>query len=1062
MNLNPQFVSSGVLDIQFPNSATRSALPIPFITEDINRATRNSLNPTIGAYENAQTFIDNSGPIISDVNIINGSNPIVRANIRDNGQLLPSQISLWYRLGNTGIFTQALPDSTPASINGQYQWSLAFNMLSNGIYQFYITARDTVAPGTNIGVWPIFNPSFTAFSSTDPPNYDINPSTSARTATFNKTAILPAGTYTIGVGGDYTNLSAVADALRSNELTGNVTFEFISSYDGINNEVFPIEFNQLIRGNSSYTVTIRPATGVTNVVTSGDPGTGNAVILFNNASGFILDGRPGGAGTTREWTIRNRRALTVHGAVIQFINGSQFDTIRYLNIQQLSTNTINGSVFISTSNRGVGNKHLVIEHNRIGARTDTTAVSPANALFAAGTTGAINDSNIIRHNEFYDFNTNGIFIATTGNGGGWRIQNNHFYMTNLRSTIQTAIRHVAGVASVHNRIDSNYIGGSMPFASGTPWANTGNVAWRGMVLTIGTTDSNIVQNNVIANLNLSGTATGSFVGIESTSGFNVFTGNHIGSANSNSIQTNTLGVQIGIWINGANNISHIAQNMIRNITSFGATSAVGVNGIRITSAIVGEPLRIVGNTIRNITAANPTVSSTTASLVGILSLYAGTNQDISGNIISNLHNSNTTAATSVLGINISNASSIGQISRNEIYGISNPSQIANALAAGIQINLAGAWLVHNNMVAMGYNITNDVDLRGIVDLSAASNNRYIYNTIVISGTAATTPANLPTYAFMRTSSAVVNVRNNIFVNTRLGSATHYAIANTNVAPAAGWQSNHNNIFNFALTNVARWGTSNLDLAGWVAVSGFDSNSVSVLTSHLADSNLRLSGTSIGNLQLSARPFAGINTDIDGELRDPLFPYMGADENTANPLPVSLTYFNAQKRGDDVLLKWNTSSEINASHFEVEVSTNMVEFTKLNRIKAKGNSSRMQTYELAHANARNVGDMLYYRLKMVDKDGSFTYSKVLSVLWNEAAMMQITAMPNPFVEYIELQGIEMPTYYVVYDMNGRELNSGTISPGQSRVETSNWNVEGVCYIKLVNANQSKVIKLIKQQ
>lgn len=1060
MNLNPQFASSGVLDIPFPNSATQSGWPVSFIQVDINRNPRNLSNPTIGAYENAQPFIDNSTPIITDVTISDGVNPVVSAFIRDNNQLLPSQISLWYRLGSSGAFVQALPDTTPATINGIYQWSLAFTALPIGSYEFYITARDTVGQGVNIGVWPLFNSSFTAFSSVDPPNFLTNPPTDANTAVFNKTGVLLSGTYTIGLGGDYLNLTQVSNALVTNEITGNVVFEFLPSYDGVNTETLPILFRPInTAANAPYTVTIRPALGTTSVITAGDPGTGNAIISFDRASRYILDGRQGGTGTTRHWTIRNTRALTTHGAVIQFINGSQLDTVRYVNIQQLNTNTLSGAVVIGTTNNAMPNNRLVIENCAIGARTDTANAAPANAIYASGTSGSANSDITIKHNEFYDFTTNGIFVTATGSRSQWNISNNHFYMTAPRSTAQTAIRLTPGVISTRNTVEYNFIGGSQPFAAGVAWNNTGNVAWRALVVTVGTTDSNFIRHNTITNLNLNGTGTGSFAAIEATSGLVMYQNNRIGT--DTAIVSTTLGVQIGIWINGLNNIPTITDNFIQNITSTGNTTAVGVNAIRVTNAATGQLLRIENNVIRNITAANPTASNTTASLVGILTLHGGVQQRISNNIISNLINTSATGATIVMGVNIANATAIAEISKNEIYGLRHTSQIANAYTSGIHLAAVSSSLVHNNMVSLGYNTTADIELRGINDVSNGTNNRFVFNTVNISGTASTSSFNYPTYAFLRNGSSVNNLQNNIFKNVRAGSATHIAIANTVAPVASGWIADRNNLFAINSLNTGRWLTNNVGFAGWQVASLQDVNSVNITTFHVADTNLRLTSISIGDLQLSARPFAGITLDIDGETRDPFFPYMGADENTASPLPVSLVRFEATATGNDVLVSWSTASELNASHFEIEVSTDLQSFENIATVRAKGNSNTLISYKHLHANVKQKGSNLYYRLRMVDLDGSYAYSSLVNVQCNERNESAISVTPNPFNDYIQLSGINQPTTVVVYDINGREVYSGIVESGQTQIETSNWNIAGFYYIKLVNASQSQVIKLMKQ-
>jgi Glycosyl hydrolase catalytic core/Secretion system C-terminal sorting domain len=92
------------------------------------------------------------------------------------------------------------------------------------------------------------------------------------------------------------------------------------------------------------------------------------------------------------------------------------------------------------------------------------------------------------------------------------------------------------------------------------------------------------------------------------------------------------------------------------------------------------------------------------------------------------------------------------------------------------------------------------------------------------------------------------------------------------------------------------------------------------------------------------------------------------------VPVTLTDFQSKKVKNTVLLSWKTQSEVNFSHFVLERSTDgkaFYEVTKVNAAKRSGGSKYDYT-DTPDATATN-----YYRLKMVDTDGSFVYSKIVS-------------------------------------------------------------------------------------
>ncbi len=108
------------------------------------------------------------------------------------------------------------------------------------------------------------------------------------------------------------------------------------------------------------------------------------------------------------------------------------------------------------------------------------------------------------------------------------------------------------------------------------------------------------------------------------------------------------------------------------------------------------------------------------------------------------------------------------------------------------------------------------------------------------------------------------------------------------------------------------------------------------------------------------------------------------------LPVRLVSFTGQQLEGQVQLKWQSSSEENTSHFEVERSADGKNFSPVLTKKAQGNSSSLVSYN-AIDNSPLSGTS-YYRLKMVDLDGTFEYSKLVAV--NAEGTLQVLAYPNP--------------------------------------------------------------------
>ena len=112
----------------------------------------------------------------------------------------------------------------------------------------------------------------------------------------------------------------------------------------------------------------------------------------------------------------------------------------------------------------------------------------------------------------------------------------------------------------------------------------------------------------------------------------------------------------------------------------------------------------------------------------------------------------------------------------------------------------------------------------------------------------------------------------------------------------------------------------------------------------------------------------------------------------NPLPVTLTSFEAQRQGSDALLTWATAQELNNAGFEVQVSTNGQVFRRLATVPAaSANSQQARTYQYTDREAGKSG-LRYYRLRQLDIDGKATLYGPRTVAFGVAAR---TVYPNPF-------------------------------------------------------------------
>ena len=123
--------------------------------------------------------------------------------------------------------------------------------------------------------------------------------------------------------------------------------------------------------------------------------------------------------------------------------------------------------------------------------------------------------------------------------------------------------------------------------------------------------------------------------------------------------------------------------------------------------------------------------------------------------------------------------------------------------------------------------------------------------------------------------------------------------------------------------------------------------------------------------------------------------------TAGALPVKLTSFTAAYSHDAVNLEWKTAQEINASQFVIERSNDGNNFVEIGNVAAKGNTSLASSYNFTdHLNESNT-PKLFYRLKMIDKDGTYEYSSVVAVNIKTKALFTIS--PNPAKNILNIKG-----------------------------------------------------------
>lgn len=148
---------------------------------------------------------------------------------------------------------------------------------------------------------------------------------------------------------------------------------------------------------------------------------------------------------------------------------------------------------------------------------------------------------------------------------------------------------------------------------------------------------------------------------------------------------------------------------------------------------------------------------------------------------------------------------------------------------------------------------------------------------------------------------------------------------------------------------------------------------------------------------------------------------GSAAGSSNPLPVELIAFNAVLMNQRVEIDWQTASEINNDFFEIQRSSDNVEYTVLGTVEGNGTTNEVQGYSFTDAFPLNGTS--YYRLRQVDFNGDFEYSPTVFVN-NVIDGFDVVVAPNPTtidnLNLIITSDDLSPLNISLYDLAGKKV------------------------------------------
>ena len=185
------------------------------------------------------------------------------------------------------------------------------------------------------------------------------------------------------------------------------------------------------------------------------------------------------------------------------------------------------------------------------------------------------------------------------------------------------------------------------------------------------------------------------------------------------------------------------------------------------------------------------------------------------------------------------------------------------------------------------------------------------------------------------------------------------------------------------------------------------------------------------------------------------------------LPVKLNNFSAIKNGKDALLNWSVENQdANSDHFEIERSANGTDFIKIGDIHIRRNNEESYSFIDKDIVSLKQNGAVYYRLKMIDKDGKFTYSEIKNIKLSTKGF-GVNLYPNPSKNYTNLS-IDLDKAYKVKlnicDVGGKQvkqiLYDGIKGLNQKKLNVSMLSA-GSYIIKVQAGAQVQTVSFIKE-
>ncbi|MCS6929199.1 MAG: T9SS type A sorting domain-containing protein [Saprospiraceae bacterium] len=180
------------------------------------------------------------------------------------------------------------------------------------------------------------------------------------------------------------------------------------------------------------------------------------------------------------------------------------------------------------------------------------------------------------------------------------------------------------------------------------------------------------------------------------------------------------------------------------------------------------------------------------------------------------------------------------------------------------------------------------------------------------------------------------------------------------------------------------------------------------------------------------------------------------------LPLELLQFEARYTGKSTYLHWSTATEYNSAYFEVERGGPGARFEAIGRVQAAGYAVEPNRYEFNDLSP--LPGVNYYRLRMTDTDGSFSYSPIQEVYVPKVAG-EVHLLPSPARDFLRVTSSmfaeDIEIRWQIVDLFGRLWQQGSVA-GSGSLEIPTYDLPAGSYLfQCISAGKQTSYLFVKQ-